>query len=126
MNYAVLYISFRKHSLYRLRKACQIIGAGDKNIVNASVTQTIKHACPELSAFIFTYPHSENVLPAVHINAYGYIDSLLDDLSLAANMIMDSIKKNNCVDAFKRSLLPFFGYWENLVGDAADCSIRYL
>ena len=126
MNYAVLDISFRKYSLYRLREACQIIGAGNENIFNASVTQAIKYACPELSAFIFAYPHSENILPAVHINAYGYIDSFLDDLSFAADMIMDSVKKDNCIDAFKRSLLPFFGYWENLVGDAADSGIRYL
>ena len=110
MNYAVLYIGFRKYSFYRLREACQVIGAGDKNIINASVTQAIKYACPELGALIFTYPHTENVLPAVHINTYGYVYSLLDDLSLAADMIVYSVEKYNCVYAFKRSLLPFLRY----------------
>lgn len=123
MNYAVLYIGFGEYSLYCLREACQIIGAGDKNIFNASVTQTIKYACPELGTLIFAYPHTENVLPAVQINAYGYVYSLLDDLSLAADMIMDSVEKDNCIDAFKRSLLPFLCNREHFISDTTDGSI---
>ena len=52
MNDTVLDISFRKYSLYRLRKTCQVISAGDKNIINASVTQTIQNACPEFDTFL--------------------------------------------------------------------------
>ena len=106
-----------------MKEACQVIGAGDKNILNASVTQAIKYTCPELGALIFTYPHTENVLPAVHINTYGYVYSLPDNLSLATDMIVYSVEKYNCVYAFKRSLLPFLRYREHFIGDTADGSI---
>ncbi len=70
--------------------------------------------------------HPENVLPAVHINAYRYVYSLFDDLSFTAYMVVDSVKKYNCIDAFKRSLLPFFRNREYLVCDTADGGIGYL
>ena len=126
MDYAVLDISLWKYRFYSLRESCQIICAGDKDILNTSVAQTVKNTCPELCAFIFTDPHTENVLPAVHINAYGYIYSLLDDLSLAADVVVDSIKKYDCIDAFKRSLLPFFRNRKYLICDTADGGIGYI
>ncbi|OPZ20755.1 MAG: hypothetical protein BWZ04_01559 [Firmicutes bacterium ADurb.BinA205] len=126
MDDAVLDISFRKYSFYSLREACQIICAGDKDILNTSVAQTVQNACPELCAFIFTDPHTENVLPAVHINAYRYIYSLFDDLSFTAYMVVDSVEKYDCIDAFKRSMLPFLCNREDLVCDTADGGIRYL
>ena len=96
------------------------------DIINASVTQAIKYTCPELSALIFAYTHTENVLPAVQINSYGDVDSLLDDLSFAADMVVNGVKKYDCIDAFKRPLLPFFCYRENLVCNTTDGSIGYL
>ena len=93
---------------------------------NTSVAQTVQNAYPELCAFIFTNPHTENILPAVHINAYRYIYSLFDDLSFTAYMVVDSVEKYDCIDAFKRSLLPFLCNREDLVCDTADGGIRYL
>lgn len=65
MDDAVLDFCPRIHRLDRGGKAGQIVRAGDENILNTPVFQAVKHRSPELSALIFTDPHTKNVLFAV-------------------------------------------------------------
>ena len=92
----------------RCRKSGQIVCAGDEKCPsNSAVFRLLSTVV--LGAFIFTDPHAQNVFPAVQINADGDIDSLLHDLSFAADMVVDGIHENpHCADALQRSLLPFF------------------
>lgn len=122
MDYAVLNIGLRKNCFYCLGEACKVISAGNEDILNASVTQAVQHSHPEFGTFIFAYPHTENVFPAVHINAYRYVHSLLDDLSFAADMIVYRVHKYDRINALQRSLLPFFCFRQYL---AADRRIRH-
>lgn len=86
----------------------QIVRASDEDILNAPVFQAVEYGCPEFGALIFTDPHTQNVLTAVQIDANSNIDSLLDDLFLTADMIVDGVQENHCIYAFQRPLLPFF------------------
>ena len=91
-----------------LRQSPSNVGAGDENILYAPVFQAVEHRCPEFGALIFTDPHTQNIFLAVQIDANGNIDRLLDDLPLAADMVVDGIQKNHGVDGLQRPLLPFF------------------
>ena len=126
MDDTVLDFRFGKYGFNRCRKPGQIVCAGDENVLNSAVFQAVEYRCPVFGAFIFTDPHARNVFPAVQINADGDIDCLLHDLPFAADMVVDGIQKNHCVDDFQRPLLPFFCDGENLVRNTAHGRVRYL
>ena len=108
MNDTVLYLCMRIYRFNRSGKAGEIIRAGDENIFNALVIKPVQHLSPILSAFVLAYPHAQNVLPAVKIDAYGYVDRLLYDLPFASYMVVYRVEKYHSVDRLKRSLLPLF------------------
>ena len=85
---AVLDFRFGEYRLNRSGKAGQIIRTGDENILHAPVPQAVQHGRPELGALVFSDPHSENVLLAVQIDAYGDVHGFLYDLHLAAYMVL--------------------------------------
>ena len=126
MDDAVLDFRFGKYGFNGSGKPGQIIRAGDENVLNSAVFQAVEYRCPIFGAFIFTDPHAQNVLPAVQINADGDIDRFLYDLPFAADMIVDGVHENHCVDAFQRPLLPFFRGGENLVRNTAYSRVRHL
>ena len=125
MDDAVLNLCLGEHCFNRCGKPGQIIRASDENILNIPVFQAIEYRCPEFGALIFTDPHTQNVLLAVRIDTNGNIDSLLDDLSLAAHMVVDGIEKNDRVDGLQRPLLPFFCDGQDLICNAAYGCIAY-
>ena len=43
----ILNVSFREHSRYRLAESCEVICAGNENILDLSVFQIIQHGSPE-------------------------------------------------------------------------------
>ena len=59
------------------------------------------------------------------IDTDGYVNSLFDNLTFAAYMVVYCVKKHHSIDAFKRSLLPFFCSRQYLVCYAADSGIRH-
>ena len=71
----------------------QVICAGNENILPTMVTQAVEHSRPELGALIFAYPHAQYILPAIQIDAYDNIDRFLHNLSLVADMVVDSVQK---------------------------------
>ena len=82
MNYTILNVSFRKHSRYRLTEPCEVICAGNEDILDLSIFQIIQHGSPEFRAFILADPHSKYRFPAFEIDAYRYVNSFfsLSDL----------------------------------------------
>ena len=100
MDDTVLNLCLGKHRFNRSGKSGQIVRTGDENILNASISQTVEHRCPEFGALIFADPHAKNIFFAVQIDANCNINSLLDDLTLTSNMIVDGIQENHCVYAF--------------------------
>ena len=71
--------SLGKNCFYCLGEACKVISAGNEDIL-------------EFGTFIFAYPHTENVFPAVQINADGDIDGLLYNLFFDAGRILSVIR----------------------------------
>ncbi len=47
MDYTILNVSFREHSRYRLAEPCEVICAGNENILDLSIFQIIQHRSPE-------------------------------------------------------------------------------
>jgi len=80
---------------------------------------TIEHSCPKLGALVFANSHPQNIFLSVEINPYGNVYRFLDDLSLAADVIVNRVKKYHCVDRLQRPLLLFFCCRQDLVGDTA-------
>ena len=72
-------------------KSGKVIRAGDENILHTTVPQAVEHGRPELGALIFAYPHTQDILPAIQINAYGNIHRFLYDLPFAADMVVDGV-----------------------------------
>ena len=52
------------------------------------------------------------------------IHSLLYDLPLAADMVVDGIQKYHRIDSLQRPLLPLFGHRQDLVRNPADRAVR--
>ena len=57
------------------------------------------------------------------INAGCNVDRFLYNLIFATDMIMDHIKKHDCIHAFQRTLLPFFRNWKYFIHNTTDCCI---
>lgn len=106
---AVLDLGLRKNCVDRCVKPCQIVGTGNKNVLYATVAQAVGHGFPELGALVLPDPHTQYILPAIQVDSDGNVDSFLHNLSLAADVVVDSIQKYHCVDRFQRPLLPLFG-----------------
>lgn len=115
MNDTVLNIGLREYRLDRLRKAGQIVSAGDQYILYAAVTKAVENVCPELRALILADPHSKNIFSTAGINAECNVDRLLYGLTFTADMVVDRIKKHDCIHAFQRTLLIFFPSWKYLI-----------
>ena len=58
-------------------------------------------------ALSFSPPlHTQNVFPAVQINANSDACNFLHNLARAADMVVDGIQKSHGADGLQRSLLP--------------------
>ena len=104
-------------------KPRQIVGAGNENVLDTTVFQTIEDSGPKLGALIFANPHPQDVFPAIQVNSNGNVHCLLHNLPFAADMIVDGIQKYHGVDGLQRPLLPFLGDGQNLVRNSADRAV---
>ena len=95
VNDTVLDFRFWKDCLNGSRKSSQIVRAGNEDIFHTAIAQTIQHSCPELGAFSFTNPHSQDIFPSIEIDANGDIDCFFDNLPFASDMVVDG-------DVYKR------------------------
>ncbi len=75
------------------------------------------------AALVFSDPHTQNVLPAVQVNANSDVYRLLHDLALAADMVVDRVQKHYGVDPLQRPLLPLPHDGQNLVRDPAHGAV---
>lgn len=92
---AVLDLGLGEGSMYCCVKPSQIVGAGNENILYTSYTsvfQAIEDSCPELSTFIFSNPHPQDIFPAIQIDSNGNIHCFLHDLPFAADIIVDGVR----------------------------------
>ena len=108
-----------KHGLDGRGKPGQVIRTGNEDVLNSPVSQAVQHSGPELGALVFADPHTEHVLLAVQVDAYGDVYRLFHDLSFAANMVVDGVQKYHRVDRLQRSLLPVLRYGKDLIRDPA-------
>ena len=88
MNNAILNLRLRVYSINCVGKPSQIVRASDENILYSPVPQTVQDGSPEFSTFIFTNPHTENILFAIQIVSNGNVNGFLHNLPFAANMVM--------------------------------------
>ena len=117
MDHAVLDLGLGEGGMNHRVKPHQIVGAGNENILYTPVFQAIEDSCPKLGAFGFPNLHPQDVFPAIQVDSNGNVHRFLHDLPFAADMIVDSIKKNHGVDGLQRPLRPLFGDGQNLVCD---------
>ena len=85
--------------------------------------QSVEYGRPKLGALVLADPHAQDIFLPVQIQTDGDVDRLFHDLPLTADVVVDGVKENHCVDGLQRPLLPFFRDRQNLVGDAADGGI---
>ena len=110
MNDVVLNLRLQKYSLNLIRKPGKIVRTRDKDILYATVPQTVQDRNSGFGALIFAYPHTKNILFTIQFDPYGKVHRFLHDLTLAVDMVVDCIQKYYRVDALQRALLPFFCY----------------
>ena len=104
-------------------KTCQIIGAGNENILCPPVFQAIEDSCPKLGTLVFANPHLQDVFPAIQVNSNGNVHCFLHNLHFAADMIVDGIQKCHSIGGFQGPLLLLFDDGQNLVRDLADRAV---
>lgn len=123
MNDTVLDFRFGEDCLNGSRKPSQIVRAGNEDIFHTAIAQTIQHSCPELGAFVFTDPHSQDIFPSIEIDTNGDIDCFFDNLPFASDMVVDGIQKYHLIDGLQWPLLPFFcdgkNFWLTVVSETS-------
>ena len=124
MDDAVLDFRLGIDRLDRRRKTDQIIRTGNENILDTPIFQAVQYGSPEFRTFVLTNPHTENILVPVQINADRDINGLLYNLAFAADMVVNRIQKNNCINGLQRPLLPLFRYGKDFICDTAYRGIR--
>ena len=121
---AVLNLGFGESGVDGRVKSGQVVRAGDENVLYIPVFQAIEYGSPKLGALVLPDPHTQNILPAVRVDAYGDVHCLLHNLPLVADMVVDGVQKYHCVDGLQRPLLPLLGDGQNLVRNPAHRAVR--
>ena len=84
-------------------------------------TNTMEKALSNILSNAVKY--TQNVLPAVQIDAEGDVHRLLHHLPLAADMVVDGVQEYHRINALQRPLLLFPRHGENLVRNPAHCCV---
>lgn len=69
-------------------------------------TQAIKHAQPELCAFIFGQPHAQQLFPAFGVDPQRQENSFVDYATILTNFYDDTVHVNNGIQRIQLSILP--------------------
>ena len=125
MNNAVLYFRFREYGVYGRIESFEVVGTGNEDVLYAPVLQAVQYRGPVFGAFVFSYPHTEYVFMSVQVYGYRYVDGFLYYLAFASDVVVYGVEVDDCIDRFKRTLLPFSRQRQYLVGYAAYCGVRY-
>ena len=76
MDNAALKAALGIDRLDGLHHAAESIGAEQIYIHNSPAFEVIQHIQPKFAALVFTDPHAENILPAIHRDTQDYISGL--------------------------------------------------
>ena len=105
-------------------ESCEVICAGDEDILDLPVFQIIQNGSPEFCAFIFANPHSEYRFSALKIDDNCYVNSIFNYLTLASNMVMERVHEHDRIHTLQRPVVSFTGFGKDFVGYLADCCVR--
>ena len=62
MNYAELILRLGENRVYRITEPCEVIMAGNENVLNAAALKVRTYACIEARGLVFRYPGAEDFL----------------------------------------------------------------
>lgn len=97
MDQAELHSGLGKHGLNGIREALQAVHAGDKDVLNATVSKFGDNLQPELGAFSLGHPQAQNLLDAVQIDANGQVQGLDPHSAVIAHLDVNAVHVNDGV-----------------------------
>src|SRR5215471_6081134 len=104
----------------RLGKAFEPVDDGDEDVVDAARLELVDDLEPEFGPLGLLDPQPQNVLIAIRIERERYIDGLVLDQALVADLDPQGIEEHHWVNRVERSVLPVPHLIEDLVRNPAD------
>ena len=95
MDDTELNLSLGEYHLNSFRKPLQAVNTGNKDILDATVSQFGHNLQPELSALGFGNPHPQNLFHAFHGDADSQVDGLVQNVSRCPPLNPDGIHVDN-------------------------------
>ncbi|SSI83056.1 Uncharacterised protein [Acinetobacter baumannii] len=113
---AQLDAGLRIYRVYGVREAFQSVDAGDEDVVQAAILQFCQHIQPELRAFIFGQPHTQQFFLAFDVDAQSQKHGFIDDATVLPDLKDNTVKVNNRIDGIQWPVLPL----NNLLHDGVS------
>lgn len=76
-----------------------------------------QHVQPELRAFIFGQPHTQQLFLTFNIDTQHQEQGFVDDAAVLPDFQDDTVKINNRIDCIQWSVLPFDNLLHDGIGD---------
>ena len=104
MNYAELVLRLGENRVYRITEPCEVIIAGNENILNAAAFQVGTDACIEARGLVFRYPGAEDFLMTLHVYTQHRVHAFRDNFVILARIEHDPIEENDRINCLQRTL----------------------
>src|ERR1051326_485669 len=96
-------------------KTFEIINAGYQNIFHTSLLQISDHAKPKVCPFAMRYIHAQDLFSAILVYTQDIVNTPCLCASFFFYLVIHRIQPYNAIQAFQRTLLPFFYQWYDFV-----------
>ncbi|CAB0530462.1 hypothetical protein CIP100629_02401 [Corynebacterium diphtheriae] len=101
-----LHHGIRPGCLHGFRQAFEPVAADDEHVLDPTVGKVSAHGCPKTGAFIVCDPQSQDVLDAVHVDAYRHVARLVDHAVAIADLHSQRIEEDHWVELVELAVLP--------------------
>ncbi len=108
MDNAGLDCGLRECGIDGIWKALEAVHNGDQDVFDAAIAQVVHYREPELGPFVVGNPQAENLAFALGVDAQGYVNGFILDLTAfrIADFDPKSIKENNGIHRLQSPVLP--------------------
>ena len=116
MDYAELILRLGENRVYRITEPCEVVVAGNENILNAAALEVGTNTCIEARRLVFRYPGAEDLLMTLHVYTQHRVHAFRDDSIILARIEYDPIEENDRINCLQRTVLPLVDLRQNFVG----------
>ena len=119
MNDTALILGIREGTLDGFLDTRKTVRTDDKDVFYTAILKTIQNGQPVLRTLVFSDFNRQNFFLPLNVDSENNIGCQLMDNTILPDRVVDCVDIQDRIDIVKRTILPFFNLWQDLV-----CNVR--